>query len=286
MKIVVPGLRLQNPLNNRCHWRVLSKRGREQKEATGYALLGADWSGTAKPTKERPWVVTITRLGPGTLDTDNLAASGKHVRDSIAKWCGVDDKHRDIVEYRYAQRREREYGVEICVEVANALEGVHSSDDAGGSGAAADDVAREAERDELMGRRHYCKHLRLDGYACMLCERDAAEEMQRALDAAAAKHDESAHRRAAPRGDVVMSSGRPSAKDVPEDEVLRVLRLNPGKWHVRWHGYGYMPSLTDASEVLASFPERVLLAKLDRMIKRGLIHGCACGCRGDFYVEE
>jgi hypothetical protein len=116
MRVSIPGLRLQNPLNNRCHWRVLSKRGREQKEATCYALLGANWRGIEKPTKDAPWVVIITRLGPGTLDRDNLAASAKHVRDSVAKWCGIDDKYEDIVEYRYAQRREKEFGVEIDIE--------------------------------------------------------------------------------------------------------------------------------------------------------------------------
>lgn len=31
-------------------------------------------------------------------------------------------------------------------------------------------------------------------------------------------------------------------------------------------------------------PEKVLLAKAKRLIKRGLIDGCACGCRGDFEI--
>lgn len=73
------------------------------------------------------------------------------------------------------------------------------------------------------------------------------------------------------------------ASDVPEDEVLRVLRLEPGKWHCVGKSQ-FMPSLTEKSEALAAFPHKVLLAKLDRMIKRGTIHGCACGCRGDFHV--
>jgi hypothetical protein len=29
-------------------------------------------------------------------------------------------------------------------------------------------------------------------------------------------------------------------------------------------------------------PPKVLLAKLKAMIKKGLISGCVCGCRGDF----
>jgi hypothetical protein len=113
VRIEVPGLRLQNPLNTRVHWRVLSKRGKDAKEATGYALLGADWSSLPRPTADSPWLVVITRLGPGLLDDDNLAASAKHVRDAIAKWCGVDDRHRHIVLYRYEQERAKEYGVRI-----------------------------------------------------------------------------------------------------------------------------------------------------------------------------
>lgn len=31
-------------------------------------------------------------------------------------------------------------------------------------------------------------------------------------------------------------------------------------------------------------PEKVLRAKLNRMIERGTIQGCACGCRGDLVV--
>lgn len=122
MKVVIPGLRLHNPLNGRVHWRVLSKRGRLAKAETAEALLLANDAGLTAPTVERPWVATITRLGPGSMDCDNLGAAAKHVRDSIAAWCGVDDRHRHIVLYKYKQRREKEYGVEIHIE---QLEGPH-----------------------------------------------------------------------------------------------------------------------------------------------------------------
>ncbi len=32
-------------------------------------------------------------------------------------------------------------------------------------------------------------------------------------------------------------------------------------------------------------PQKVVLAKARRLINRGLIDGCACGCRGDFRVN-
>ena len=37
---------------------------------------------------------------------------------------------------------------------------------------------------------------------------------------------------------------------------------------------------------LWEYPERVLLAKLRRLVRRGLLDGCPCGCRGDFTITE
>lgn len=33
-------------------------------------------------------------------------------------------------------------------------------------------------------------------------------------------------------------------------------------------------------------PEKVVLAKARRLVKRGLIDGCCCGCRGDFRIND
>lgn len=67
-----------------------------------------------------PWKVTLVRIGPKPLDTDNLAGSCKAVRDQLAKWLGVDDGTTAPVTWAYEQRRGgvREYGVEIVVETA------------------------------------------------------------------------------------------------------------------------------------------------------------------------
>src|SRR5215471_9823205 len=37
---------------------------------------------------------------------------------------------------------------------------------------------------------------------------------------------------------------------------------------------------------LWEYPEKVLLAKLRRLVRRGLLAGCACGCRGDFSITD
>lgn len=33
-------------------------------------------------------------------------------------------------------------------------------------------------------------------------------------------------------------------------------------------------------------PEKLGLAKMKSMVRKGLVDGCACGCRGDFTVAE
>lgn len=81
-----------------------------------------------------------------------------------------------------------------------------------------------------------------------------------------------------------MTSGRPSAKDVPEDVILRVLRERPGVWHTHFD-----PDPTRAVQImptLAAFPLKVLVAKLNSMAKRGLINGGGTvDCRGDWHVD-
>lgn len=75
------------------------------------------------------------------------------------------------------------------------------------------------------------------------------------------------------------------AKDVPEDVILRVLNEEPGRWHTHRRSM-FMASLPEISSELAAFPEKVLLAKLRGMLKRGVIDGCGCGCRGDWRVPS
>ena len=64
-----------------------------------------------------PLVITITRVGPRELDTDNLAASAKHVRDGISDWLGVNDRSK-LLKWEYSQARGiyGEYGVEVHVQ--------------------------------------------------------------------------------------------------------------------------------------------------------------------------
>lgn len=92
-----------------------SARVKRERVATAWALR-AD-----RITPRVPCVVTLTRCGPtrGLDPGDNLASALKGVRDAIALWLGVNDRSEELVRYRYAQRREAQWSVEVSIaEVA------------------------------------------------------------------------------------------------------------------------------------------------------------------------
>ena len=79
-----------------------------------------------RPVDLVPCTVTLRRLSAGRLDTDNLLASQKSVRDGIADALGVDDGG-SAVRWIYGQRpcKRGEYGTEVTIEptkVRRALE--------------------------------------------------------------------------------------------------------------------------------------------------------------------
>lgn len=112
----IPGMRLVNPTNEHAHWRVRQKRAKEQRSVA--AMVCRSQFGTPPAP---PLTITITRVGPGELDSDSLPASGKHLRDGIADWLGLDDGDRRI-EWRYEQSRagRGEYAATIRIEVRAA----------------------------------------------------------------------------------------------------------------------------------------------------------------------
>lgn len=94
--------------NMRMHWAVKAKLAKAHRTAARAAMTGA---ATSAPPP--PLTVVLTRLGPRTLDGDNLQASLKAVRDGIADWLGLDDGHAGL-DWQYRQRR-GPYGVEVEV---------------------------------------------------------------------------------------------------------------------------------------------------------------------------
>src|SRR5260221_371501 len=71
-------------------------------------------------------------------------------------------------------------------------------------------------------------------------------------------------------------------KDIPDQPVLDFIAAQGGKW-CTWNGDGsVMPNVAVAMP--EGVPAKVVLAKMRRLIKRGLVEGCICGCRGDFHL--
>lgn len=97
--------------NRREHWTKRHQRNDAQARAVNTAM-GNEIIGRGKPKK-----VTFVVLSVQPIDSDNLAISCKHCRDSIAKLCGFDDRENV---WRYDQRRPLHYepqrGVFVKVE--------------------------------------------------------------------------------------------------------------------------------------------------------------------------
>lgn len=69
------------------------------------------------------------------------------------------------------------------------------------------------------------------------------------------------------------------AKDLDDAVTLAALAACRGK-----HGVAAWSSRWDVQDEIKHAPPKVVLAKLRSMIKRGVLSGCACGCRGDFHL--
>lgn len=72
------------------------------------------------------------------------------------------------------------------------------------------------------------------------------------------------------------------ARDIANVDFLRAVQLiadAKGYWANRWE---VGVALGDIYVLPEEIPEKVVMAKARRLINRGLMTGCPCGCRGDF----
>lgn len=76
-----------------------------------------------------------------------------------------------------------------------------------------------------------------------------------------------------------MSDRRPKAADIPDERLLRaVLEV--------WEEKTMWTNTSDLEERVPGFPPKVLVAKAGQLIKRKMLSGCTCGCRGDFELKQ
>ncbi len=105
---------------NTCeHWSKRHRRAKEQKKAVSMHLEKVSEIYIPK----LPCKVHLTRVGKRKMDSDNLAASLKYVRDAVAEWL-VDDSHNlapgradgdERIEWLYDQEIGSEYAVRVKI---------------------------------------------------------------------------------------------------------------------------------------------------------------------------
>jgi hypothetical protein len=116
--VTIP-IRTVSEANRRDHWAVRAKRTKQARQTVGLVMAGS-LSFHGRP--DFPLVVTLTRIAPRDLDSDNLAISQKGVRDGVADALGIDDRD-PLVAWRYDQRRGKrgQYAVEITIVGASEV---------------------------------------------------------------------------------------------------------------------------------------------------------------------
>lgn len=80
--------------------------------------------------------------------------------------------------------------------------------------------------------------------------------------------------------------GSVKAADIPDDAFIAAVRstravdgsLDDDHWRMRWDVQATLEGN------LGPIPEKVFLAKARRLMNRGLLDGCPCGCRGDYNI--
>ncbi|MCQ4165123.1 hypothetical protein [Tahibacter harae] len=106
--------------NTHTHWRERQRRAKKQRQEAARALERAITARGGQPL-EMPLQVTLVRVGPRALDSDNLQGALKHVRDGIADAVGIDDRDSRY-HWRYEQARGRPLAVRITIEIEQSEE--------------------------------------------------------------------------------------------------------------------------------------------------------------------
>jgi hypothetical protein len=86
------------------------------------------------------------------------------------------------------------------------------------------------------------------------------------------------------------------AADIPDKLILEYLSDHQGCWSCLF-GISFYPSDREVDRslpfdqqgeiiVAPETPEKVMLAKMRSLYRRGLAGGCPCGCRGDWEITD
>lgn len=87
METEIPGVQLVSLTNEHRHWRVRQKRAGIQRDMIPLVLRSR--FGATPPAP--PLLITLTRIAPRRLDSDNVVGACKTARDAVADYLGLDD---------------------------------------------------------------------------------------------------------------------------------------------------------------------------------------------------
>lgn len=80
-----------------------------------------------------------------------------------------------------------------------------------------------------------------------------------------------------------MSQRRPKAADIDTLDLLhRIANVSRPRLAAGYAGWVF----TWDMDWYDHLPWKVVAAKLSRLVRKGLLDGCTCGCRGDFTLTE
>ncbi len=103
-------VRITSTPNERLHWTVKARRVKAQRSASFMALRAAYRAPPDWPRMK----VTLTRIAPRAMDSDNLAAGFKGVRDGVADFLKIDDGSGRVTwEYGQMKGAPKEYAARI-----------------------------------------------------------------------------------------------------------------------------------------------------------------------------
>lgn len=107
-------MQLPSMANKRLHWRQRAAIVKQQRKTAFYSLSSKS---PFDYTLSKALRITLTRFAPRQLDSDNLAASFKAVRDGVADWLRVDDGHTSL-QWIYGQQKRplKDSGIQIEIE--------------------------------------------------------------------------------------------------------------------------------------------------------------------------
>jgi hypothetical protein len=71
-------------------------------------------------------------------------------------------------------------------------------------------------------------------------------------------------------------------KDIPDEPILSFLLKHRGQW-CNWC---FENEKNVSLAMPKDTPPKLKLAKMKNLIRRGLVSGCDCGCRGDFEITQ